>query len=184
MSDSRDVPAAAPASSAAGKRKRRITARWQYTNRLNARASTGPRTAGGKARVARNARQHGLNLPVLSEPDLAPDVVELAREIAQSVTRRPLDEACQLLACRVAETIIDLHRVRLVKQPLLAEIEADLANCPKPLKRLTRLMRYEARAFAQRKRAVRAFYEAVAGMPVPRRPRLKRKCGRATPCAT
>ena len=32
-------------------------------NRRNARASTGPRTAAGKARAAQNARRHGLNLP-------------------------------------------------------------------------------------------------------------------------
>ena len=55
MSDAPDVPAAAPASNADGKRKRRMTARWQYTNRLNARASTGPKTDRGKAQVTRNA---------------------------------------------------------------------------------------------------------------------------------
>ena len=34
-------------------------------NRSNARASTGPRTTAGRAISARNARRHGLNLPVL-----------------------------------------------------------------------------------------------------------------------
>jgi hypothetical protein len=151
-----------------GKPKRRMTARWQYTNRLNARASTGPRTAGGKARVARNARQHGLSVPALSEPDLAPEVVELARRIAQSVTGQSLDEARHLLACRVAETLIDLRRVRLAKLPLLARVEADLENCAKPLQRLARLDRYEGRTLSRRKHAVRTFYEAVTGIPAPK----------------
>ena len=38
-------------------------------NRKNAQRSTGPRTAGGKARVAQNAITHGL----LSEKALLPD---------------------------------------------------------------------------------------------------------------
>lgn len=36
------------------------------TNRANAKASTGPKTARGKARSSRNARQHGLSLSVLN----------------------------------------------------------------------------------------------------------------------
>lgn len=37
--------------------------RRSRANRQNARASTGPRTAAGKARSSRNARTHGLNTP-------------------------------------------------------------------------------------------------------------------------
>jgi hypothetical protein len=36
-----------------------------YANWLNARFSTGPRTAAGKARAAQNARKHGLRVPAL-----------------------------------------------------------------------------------------------------------------------
>ena len=35
-------------------------------NRANARASTGPKTAQGRARTARNALRHGLSVPVFS----------------------------------------------------------------------------------------------------------------------
>ncbi len=98
MSDPRDVPAATPAGSG---RKRRMIARWQYTNRLNARASTGPKTARGKARVGRNALRHGLSLPVLSDPAVAPEVAELARTIAQSVVKRSsIFAACGPPSCR------------------------------------------------------------------------------------
>jgi len=51
------------------------------TSRVNARASTGPKTRDGKARVARNARRHGLSLPVLHDPALSRAVGDLARKI-------------------------------------------------------------------------------------------------------
>ena len=92
-----DVATNAPPESPGGRRKRRMTARWRYTNRLNARASTGPKTRGGKARVARNALRHGLShglsRPVLSDPAVAPEVEELACRIAQSIAGRRLDDA-------------------------------------------------------------------------------------------
>jgi len=51
-------------------------------NRANARASTGPKTAPGRTRAARNALRHGLSLPVCSGPVLSEEVETLAREIA------------------------------------------------------------------------------------------------------
>ena len=65
-----------------------------YANRANARASTGPRTAAGKTRSARNARRHGLSVPVLRDPALVPEIESLARRIAgenasRNATRRP-----------------------------------------------------------------------------------------------
>jgi hypothetical protein len=51
-------------------------------NRANARASRGPKTAQGRARSARNARRHGLSLPVLSDRALSDEVEALACEIA------------------------------------------------------------------------------------------------------
>ena len=47
------------------------SARKLEANRRNARASTGPRTAAGKARAAQNARRHGLSLAAASS--LVPD---------------------------------------------------------------------------------------------------------------
>jgi hypothetical protein len=166
MSNQPVPPTASPTSSPDGRPRRRMTARWRYTNQVNARASTGPRTAAGKAQVARNALRHGLSLPVTSDPELAPEVAEVARTIAQSVAGQSLDGERHLLACRVAETTIDLRRVRLAKLPLAAEAAADPKNCRKPVKQLFRLERYESRALSRRKLAIRAFAEAVMPLRV------------------
>jgi hypothetical protein len=52
-------------------------------NRKNARASTGPKTVQGHPRTARNARRHGLSLPICTDPALSEEVEKLAREIAR-----------------------------------------------------------------------------------------------------
>ena len=77
-------------------------------NRANARASTGPTTAEGRNRSSRNARRHGLSLPVLADPVLSKDVAELTREIAGSNPSRKLYEPAR----RFAEAQIDLNRIR------------------------------------------------------------------------
>jgi hypothetical protein len=63
------------------------SARKMRANRVNARASTGPKTAQGLARAARNALRHGLSLPVCSDPALSEEVEALAREIAGTDAR-------------------------------------------------------------------------------------------------
>ena len=55
--------------------------RRQRANRANAKSSTGPKTAAGKARAAQNAFRHGLNVPVLSDHLFAPEVEATARKI-------------------------------------------------------------------------------------------------------
>jgi hypothetical protein len=129
-------------------------------NQRNARKSTGPRTRAGKATVARNALRHGLTLPVLSDPTLAREVVDLARAIERSEIGAEADETGHDLACRIAEAMIDFRRVRLAKLPLAATLDADPCD-RKALMQLSRLDRYEGRAFARRNRAIRAFGEAV-----------------------
>jgi hypothetical protein len=83
-------------------------------NRANARASTGPRTAQGRTRSARNALCHGLSLP---DPALCEEVEALARDIAGTNASAEILE----LARRVAEAQIDLQRVRYARHKLLSE---------------------------------------------------------------
>jgi hypothetical protein len=91
---------------------RKITA-----NRVNARASTGPRTGPGRARAARNAFRHGLSLPVHSDPALSPEVEALACKIAGTGA----DAKIHHLARRVAEAWIDVRRVRDARHRHLVE---------------------------------------------------------------
>jgi hypothetical protein len=125
-------------------------------NRRNSLRSTGPRTRAGKAIVARNARTHGLNIPTFCDPGFAGEVVELAREIETSVTGAEADATGHEFACRIADAIIDMRRVRLAKLPLVAALDADPGD-RRALTQLWRLDRYEARAFVRRRRAIREF---------------------------
>jgi hypothetical protein len=90
-------------------------------NRANARASTGPRTAQGRARAARNAIRHGLSLPVCSNPALSEEVETLAREIAGSGANAETQELARI----VAEAQIDVRRVRHARHQLISRALAD-----------------------------------------------------------
>jgi hypothetical protein len=90
-------------------------------NRANARASTGPRTAQGRARASRNALRHGLSLPLCSNPSLSAEVETLAREIAGPNASAETQD----LARQVAEAQIDLRRVRYARHKLLSDALAD-----------------------------------------------------------
>jgi hypothetical protein len=90
-------------------------------NRANARASTGSKTAGGRARTARNAFRHGLSLTGCSDPALSEEVQALTRELAGPEANARTQE----LARRVAEAEIDLHRVRYARHQLLSNALRD-----------------------------------------------------------
>ena len=90
-------------------------------NRANAQASTGPKTAGGRARAARNALRHALSLPVCSNPALSEEVETLAREIAGANANAETQD----LARQVAEAQIDLRRVRYARHKLLSDALAN-----------------------------------------------------------
>ena len=99
-------------------------------NRANARASTGPRTASGRARASRNALRHGLSLPITSNPGCE-EVEALASEIAGTNANTEMLQ----LARRVAEAQIDLQRVRYARHQLLAQalnkdVRSDFRNVP------------------------------------------------------
>lgn len=86
-------------------------------NRQNARASTGPKTARGRARAARNALRHALSVAVHSDPALCEEAETLAREIAGP----DANAETQQLARQVAEAQVDLRRVRYARHQLLSD---------------------------------------------------------------
>jgi hypothetical protein len=98
-----------------------ISAHKIRTNRANARASTGPKTADGRTRAARNALRHALSLPVCSHPALSEDIETLAREIAGPDANAEIQE----LAHQIAESQIDLRRVRSARHELLSAALCD-----------------------------------------------------------
>jgi hypothetical protein len=87
-------------------------------NRANAGASTGPTSTLGKSRAARNARRHGLSIPIWSDPKLSADAEELASEIAGFGT----DPELRKWARAVAACQVDLIRVHQARHSLMARI--------------------------------------------------------------
>ena len=102
-------------------------------NRTNARVSTGPRTAAGKARSARNAKRHGLSLPALADPAWSAEITALARKIAGE----DADAERGQLACRVAAAHIDVMRVRQARHQMVAQALKD-PNYRKPTNAMLR----------------------------------------------
>jgi hypothetical protein len=133
--------------------------RRHRANRANAKSSTGPKTSGGKTRAAQNAFRHGLSVPVMTDPALAPEVEVMARKISGSYA----DAETLERARRIAEAQIYLFRVRNSRRSLIAGLLADLNYQPVLGERVSQLAafeRYERRAASRRKFAIRTFDES------------------------
>lgn len=139
-------------------------------NRKNARASTGPKTAQGRARVARNALRHGLSIPLCSDPASSEQVEALARRIVGADASAKIQERAR----DFAEAKIDLRRIRRARDRVLCDALNSLHDEPREadgpqklasilsqaIKELLAMARYERRAVSRRNRAIWALDEA------------------------
>jgi hypothetical protein len=91
-------------------------------NRKNALKSTGPRTNAGKQRAAKNARRHGLSIPI-DEGENARAIESLARRLVEGITDQHLLQSARA----VAYAHLELARIRQLKRDIidcLARFEA------------------------------------------------------------
>jgi hypothetical protein len=105
-----------------------ISKRKLRANRLGKPAGTGPTSAVGKARSAQNARKHGLNVPVMHDPDVGADVAFMAEEIAPGCQ----DPELIGRAHRIAEAQVDLIRVARARRDIISAAMADPDYRPSP----------------------------------------------------
>jgi hypothetical protein len=172
-------------------------------NRINAKSSTGPKSAVGRRHASQNARRHGLNIPVLLDPILAQEVKILALHLSQGLENLDLLGATYA----VAEAEIDLKRIRKFKRDLFHKLngtrhpisrsewrskpnsdfsggEKFEADASALLERMLRIDRYERQALARRKSAIRRFTSYVqantatftkSGKTKPKRPTISKE---------
>ena len=124
-------------------------------NRRNAQASTGPRTAAGKARSRSNAQRHGL---AARAPASADDHGELDRIVA-ALCGEHCDPVLRAQALIIADAQLMIRRVRMARRNRGGDLAGDAAT----LAVTARLDRYERRALSRRRRAI-ARYDAIAAL--------------------
>jgi hypothetical protein len=124
-------------------------------NRLNAKKSTGPRTAAGRARASQNASRHKLS-SAKRRPVNEERIVSLAEQILRELGASTISD-CRRLALRFTAAALDLKEVRRIRIMRLAEARNEIAagdalgfaKIPDLLDSVCRLNRYESRAFSR-----------------------------------
>jgi hypothetical protein len=115
-------------------------------NRRNAKKSTGPRSANGKARSRRNAFRHGLSIKSREIPASEEDVLRLAQLLSSA------GENAGDAALAAAEADIDMLRIQKYRAALIEKWRASPGSFNLQEK-LDALRRYERSAFVRRNRA-------------------------------
>lgn len=121
------------------------TAAQILANQANAQHSTGPRTAEGKARSARNNLQHGLTLGVLTIEDHEREVhTRLAEELRQQI--QPGSHLEEEAFRQILDGAWRLEKIQAIIGRLFAEYNGDPFSHPEAVARFNALTRYRASA--------------------------------------
>jgi len=125
------------------------TERQAWANRLNATRSTGPRTPEGKARVALNARKHGLlSRQSLVKGESEVDLLDFGKRLRAQLA--PVGELEILLADRIVSNAWRLRRAVGIEAALLnvkrgdGTVLEDVLSWKTDRDRLQLISRYEA----------------------------------------
>ena len=137
-----------------------VSNRRLAANRSNALLSTGPKTELGKLSSRHNALRHGLARPIASDAEAAKRVDLLAKVLSESRNEPWFYE----LARDLAETFVDLQRVRGARAQILHELgdleNADPAKHTWAASQVHRIGRYEQRALARYRKALNGYSDA------------------------
>ena len=79
-------------------------------NRANAKKSTGPRTAAGRAKSSRNAYRHGLSVPMQPDP-------QAMEALAKAIAGETAGEVELRAARALAEAQLELEQIRATGSP-------------------------------------------------------------------
>ena len=149
-----------------------VSSKKLAANRLNARASTGPRTRAGKATSSKNAVRHGLTLPLEVDGILTAEVEELARSIVDANAPLALQQHARSFALAQFDVVrIRRQRDRLWEKyqvaydkfkPVWNVEDKRVAILVRQIRKLRPILRYERRATARRNAAARAIDQANA----------------------
>ena len=139
--------------------------RQAEANRRNSAKSTGPRSAAGKNIASRNAVKHGLWRLTYEGPAISPEIDSLAKAFCQNSENPQVYGA----AVKVAQAEIVLRRIATQKAALLKRLttlktvtkeQTESSDDPgkqrrDECQRLEAVNRYQRRAWAQQRRAIR-----------------------------
>jgi hypothetical protein len=137
-----------------------LSERRLAANKRNAVLSTGPKTSHGKLVSRYNALRHGLARPIASDPTAAKAIAILTSKLAGFSN----DPWYRILARDLAESFLDVERVRHVRSEILCELGAFHAEPERQawlVDQLKKMWRYERRVRSRHRKALRAFYEAM-----------------------
>src|SRR4051794_40026721 len=86
-------------------------------NRKNAKASSGPRSSGGKRRSSRNALRHGLAVDLESDPEWR-DIIDALTKILLLERHGRHPEYCR----EAARSVTELQRIRKVRSRVVSKL--------------------------------------------------------------